>query len=840
MQHTSLGTTSGANNNNMARQSTTSSQAGFLGFISSQDADDDMFDFAISDIDKHKKPIDKPPKQSNCFITLCSSLRFKTISVLLLMFLLLMAICLAILVASFIVSFSNIEVQSAEDGSRRVTRALFDDFNSLATKLFEWAVWDTTADLLINNDPAAIDAFFADNLDCDYLQVTRINYAIMYHLNGSFIKGVACYRGQPIQNIPEELLELKSDSILLQGMTVPNTKKVGLLIPKQPLSELGVDTVIPESWKNILLTASMPITPNSLSESYGVFVFGKYENWDLVNDIASRTQLCLTMYNLDNSSDTSLLLQSLKESSSSSISEVLTGAPATIINGLTSVSNWVNDRAFKVSVLDGSSKSMQYSRQCWVDPSNNSSSATTGERMAAYQMFNDLNGSKGIVLRTDISRSVYQLGITSFLITWGVMTAAVIVLSITIVVFIEAFVLRRVIKLTGSVNSITTNNDVTQRVPKMGLDEVGILAKNVNRMLHQLELSQQKIEKENILMQQLLEKTSLEEQKSRMVMNAINDFIVTVECSSGLLININSAFESNILKRGRNKLSRAFSTAQLDNKTETVKVAGDRNSTQSQNPQAFYQTQCLDEYYKDVPLEDLKNKLEELCLGGQKASWETTLTSGFGIKVPVSVSASKVRMIIREGTIGDAYVIVAKNLSEQLELKQTLKQQQQQLSEMKTNAEFDRVMKDPILRLKFAGFCKKERSEENFLFLEYVEKYRSLSKTHERSQKQREIIDLFLKEDCEMPLNVAAKDAEIEVKKIMNGFGQIDLFDKLEGIVKAMMSRDTFNRFMIQLPTMEIAVNPTTSDTHRSSLDSSKSSTNKSTTSATASTMSKH
>ena len=66
----------------------------------------------------------------------------------------------------------------------------------------------------------------------------------------------------------------------------------------------------------------------------------------------------------------------------------------------------------------------------------------------------------------------------------------------------------------------------------MSSDELGDLSADINGMLVALEVSQSKLANDNLMMQNILERTAIEEEKSRCILNSITDFVVTVECSS--------------------------------------------------------------------------------------------------------------------------------------------------------------------------------------------------------------------------------------------------------------------------------------------------------------------
>lgn len=418
--------------------------------------------------------------------------------------------------------------------------------------------------------------------------------------------------------------------------------------------------------------------------------------------MSDRTQLCITMYNLDIIKDRQTFAASVANDFSNFTESTFYGKDETtlsnfiakstknwqptFINGINSQSNWGNNSGQFVQQLSIPSDfddmiPIVKDRQC-AD-----SDSITGERMAVFQLYNDLTGKNNLVIRTDFPRDIYTLGITSFVITWAVMTFMIILLSVSVIIFLEFFVIRRVLRLTNSVRSITNNNDIKQRVPHSGSDELGMLSDDVNDMLTALDNSQSALTDDNLLMQRLLEKTSLSEQQSRVIMNGIDDFIIVVNCKNGSIISYNTIFESKILKKNSTNIVDYFVTeSRRSVSTDTLNIYDSSETSVTTN-------------FNSTKVEYFLSKLDQLT--ESKTRWEIHLKSSLNIEIPVSVSASHVNMMLEEGKISDVFVIVARNLSEQQELRQAVKHHQQQMQQFKQNLEFERVMFHPVLKEKF-------------------------------------------------------------------------------------------------------------------------------------------
>lgn len=153
----------------------------------------------------------EPSQSSSSSVQIYKSLRFKTLTVLVLLFILLMALCLATLLTAFNLSFLKVENAMAMESARRSTRAFFDDFYYLTSRVFEYAAFGDTINVVLNtsqNASYAAQAYLDYYLHCQYQLSTKVNFALIYYLNGTLLKGLGCFRGIKLDKIPQELLSL--------------------------------------------------------------------------------------------------------------------------------------------------------------------------------------------------------------------------------------------------------------------------------------------------------------------------------------------------------------------------------------------------------------------------------------------------------------------------------------------------------------------------------------------------------------------------------------------------------------------------------------------------------
>nr|CAG4718970.1 unnamed protein product [Naegleria fowleri] len=702
-----------------------------------------------------------PPTTAGCSKILllhCMGLRVRTITALFITSAIIVALCALGLSLSFEFSFSDVERLSAIDAVRKTSKALRDDYKIILGKLYEYAAWDDVYYSVNSQSVASADNLLNTYFSCDYMNKINLHYVTMYFKNGTFFRGTLCYSGYTLTAFPDELIHL--DPFFFQGINVPDTRISSFFIPKVSIQSLFERSglVVPsytfDNHSNALMVTAQPIQPTDNSATNGLLIFARYLTKTVVNEIAQRTQLCTTIFDLNNSNDVSELGSyfHLVDTSNSTLRDYLS---TKTYSNISISDSWTLDEPFQIAPhsIQSSKK-----RLCYKDDLN-------VPHLSSYKLFNDFKGEPSMIIRTDFQRDLYQLGWSTFAYTSITIVALVVVMTVVVLVFVELVVLQRVLKIGNFVKRITQDNDTSKRIPELGKDELGKLSRDINRMLQALETSHATQLKDYELMQTLLERTALEEEQNRCIMNSIQDFVVNVECATGKVINMNTSFEKA-----------------LHSKFKRESIHG-----------SIFVNDFMKEFGE---LKQALEKIEQLSI--TQESYETEFTTTLGAKYPVSLTVKKTKMTLREGVIGFTYIMVMKNLKERVELQTILSRQQEQFEEIQKIQQFDQVMADEELRSRFKEFTIQERSSENFLFLEDVEYYKSLSKSTDRAKLQQEIILKYLLPDSPQPLNISQKILQAENKKILSGYGQLGLFDRLETYVKSMVLDDTFRRFMEQ------------------------------------------
>jgi methyl-accepting chemotaxis protein len=581
--------------------------------------------------------------------------------------------------------------------------------------------------------PEGVDEYLRINYYFEYVRdVHKANFCIMYFLNGTVAGyvGYDLYTGEELPLL-DDFTTLSLDHPLMKQVTTDvNAKQGGFYLSNN---------------KQLMIATSFPIQSIFYSDMpIGVMVYARYPLREYAQDLAVRSQMCVTIYTIEELGNAAL------KSRATSIER----NEATVVDGIDP--DWKNNDPLEVFPFIPSHQNAIAGRECWREDFGNVTS--NAQRMATLQVYTDIYGKNGVIVRSDIPRYINNLGNTSFGWAYGMVGLVAIVMSLSIVTLIEVCVLSPILGLGKEVREITHNDDFSKRVTVRSRSEVGILTSRINHMLTALESSKNRLADDHKKLQQLLEKLAIEEHKARTIMNSIPDFILSVNCVTGIVLNANAAFYSK------------FRSAAVE--VENV----------------IHISQLFKSYTDD----ELLTLFEQMSTQGTTV--ETTIYNKFDRQLPVQLSAHRVRLYIKDQLI-EAYVVLARNLTEQKEMQESLEAHNDQIKNMAAQIEFDYMLRSPEMRDKFKEWCLMEQSEENILFIESVEEYRMIRQAHERAMFQQEIVDTYLKDTGTRPLNLGAKIKESEIFQLEKAVGQIDAFDNIESAIRLLMITDTFCRF---------------------------------------------
>ncbi|MBW4550269.1 MAG: EAL domain-containing protein [Aphanocapsa sp. GSE-SYN-MK-11-07L] len=113
--------------------------------------------------------------------------------------------------------------------------------------------------------------------------------------------------------------------------------------------------------------------------------------------------------------------------------------------------------------------------------------------IAGYGLLPNIYGQPGLLIRVDIPRLVFQQAQVSLQTFLGLLLIAGILFTLVTLLLLEKLVLTRVFEITDGIKTIQLKQDLSQRLPIKGEDELSHLPIAINKMLAALELSQQEL-----------------------------------------------------------------------------------------------------------------------------------------------------------------------------------------------------------------------------------------------------------------------------------------------------------------------------------------------------------
>jgi HAMP domain-containing protein len=483
---------------------------------------------------------------------------------------------------------------------------------------------------------------------------------------------------------------------------------------------------------NIMLGSCTPIY-NAAGVIAGYALAGRIQTQAMVQALADNSQQCVTSLNLQDTA--------VQNAYSGFVSKVNPTVPLP-----TDV--WQVDSNSYQSLLDNL---FMQNRAC-----GSFGVRTQNPRIMGLLTLVDSYGNKAVIYRVDISRNDLLTLIAGLFTAFGVLLIILLLTSIVVVLFLDRAVLHKVGFITKEVEQITVAQDMHARVGGdriIPTDELGQLASCINMMLESLEDSSKRIEN-------VLTVTLANEERARCIMASINDFIICVLKSDGMIKETNPSFADRF----------------------KFDLKGSKGSS------------SIEQFMHEI-------KLAELIEISENANVkEGFFTTRFKEKIPVSIRVTTTKIIIDDEPT-EALVITAQNNTEESAMKNKLQKMQDDL-------DFKEMWKNPIRRAAFGKFCEHEKSSENFMFVEQVEAYRVMHNVTERVKKQHEILSKFLNPSGEYQINVSGTVLERELPLIKEGYAQRDLFDKLLKFVNNMIASDTFRRFKL-LPLKEQGIDVT-------------------------------
>jgi PAS domain S-box-containing protein len=687
------------------------------------------------------------PKQNSIWDILCTnvicSIRSKTLVTVLIAFLVFYAVILGLILGVFPDTFLKFEYTNINQASRRINRVLKDQADDLAKFTTQYiAAWDTSF-LTWNNlnsgvwNQTNLDGYMNDNWADAQFITFHIDFVAYYLLDGT-MRQSRTYDidagSLDTQPLPDELSTFPSAwSKLNLGDT--STRAQGFLSPKD---------------RNITyLIVAVPIQSTIFQGPVpALIIVGRRLNSRTNADIALRSQLCITQYYSNNQNNWQTLYDN-------SIVNIKTNALSSSFNLITpniTDTTWQDKDENLINTLvkmDNMTTTLT-GRSCWASsqaddqiPANKSSLTIPTERLAGFNAYSDINGKFALMIRVDVNRSVRDLSTFATLTVLLILLAVGIAFFFLIEILLEVLVLCRMTRLTIQIKNIHENEKDSNNVVTTtgGFDEIGYLSQNINEMLGTIRESQSQLIA-------FVNRLGQEEEKTRIMLNTMPDCILIFN-STGKITKMNSTFEK-----------------------------------------IFYSAQELEE----KAIFDILTQLKKEDLEDATCNNVETIASGkFGVKIPVSVSTTKIEIFVEEVKTNQVMIVI-RDMRERKDAQDKLEKEKRALEELEQQMEFEATFREPILREAFTKFCTKEKTVENVLLLAAIENYKKMDQA-KRPKKQKTIYEKFLKTGAEHAVNISKKTLDEAIDKAMNGVGQVDLFSSLEKAIKFNLIGESFSRF---------------------------------------------
>lgn len=124
--------------------------------------------------------------------------------------------------------------------------------------------------------------------------------------------------------------------------------------------------------------------------------------------------------------------------------------------------------------------------------------------LGAYALMPDLYGQAQMLLAVSLPRDIYQQGLISRRYLGLALLGSCLLSTAGLLILLDRVILRRLLTLTQTVQHIGRSNDLSQRVPVKGRDEISRLGHQINDMLGELQISNEKLTEEQQKAERLL------------------------------------------------------------------------------------------------------------------------------------------------------------------------------------------------------------------------------------------------------------------------------------------------------------------------------------------------
>ncbi|MDF0555785.1 EAL domain-containing protein [Kamptonema sp. UHCC 0994] len=351
--------------------------------------------------------------------------------------------------------FSKLEKQRVRQNVERVMEALANEQNQLNSTAQDWAPWDETYSFIEDNNKRYIKA----NLDDQTFGNLRLNIMLFLNANGQvvFSKGfdLQNYKAEPV---PQNILNyIRAYPALLDHQNFKSCY-TGIVMLSEGSAEYS-QTSEKNTKELPILIASCPILTNKYEGPIrGTLIIGRYLDRVQIQRLAQQTEFSISSY------------QPEKEIPKDEESGY-------ILN--------VNDLKLPlINSLKTQGECHELNASCLITVQS-----LNADAIAGYAKIKDLYGKESLLLRVELPRDIYKQGQASLrYFIWSLLIGGAIFGLVGLIV-LEKLILCRLAALSAGVKLIGSSGNLSQHLRIPGSDELSSLAKTINGMLTQLDLS---------------------------------------------------------------------------------------------------------------------------------------------------------------------------------------------------------------------------------------------------------------------------------------------------------------------------------------------------------------
>ena len=140
-----------------------------------------------------------------------------------------------------------------------------------------------------------------------------------------------------------------------------------------------------------------------------------------------------------------------------------------------------------------------------------------------YSVINDLDGEPALVVKTAMSRALFNQGQISLQYFVAALAVVGVAFTAATLLLLERLVLLPLTRISQGVRSVSDKDDFSFRLPAMSKDELGLLVDAINHLLHTVNRSRNELQALNAELEQRVEERTAELEQQRSQLQAIMD-----------------------------------------------------------------------------------------------------------------------------------------------------------------------------------------------------------------------------------------------------------------------------------------------------------------------------